>query len=68
MTAQQPEPARVQRECDACHVVDDLGHHQVAVPDADGSLVVESRHFRCCADAGCPDESCNQILTGAPGV
>lgn len=69
MTAQQPEPARAQRECDACHVVDDLGHHQVAVPDDGGNLVVESRHFACCAASGdCPDQSCNAILTGEPGV
>lgn len=68
MTEQQPEPARAQRECDECHVTDDLGHHQVAVPDADGSLIVESRHFACCAKAGCPDGSCNAIVTGATGV
>jgi hypothetical protein len=68
MTEQRPEPARALRECDACHVTDDLGHHQVAVPDENGQLAVESRHFRCCAAAGCPDQSCNAILTGAPGV
>jgi hypothetical protein len=68
MTQQQPEAARAQRECDACHVTDDLGHHQVAVPGEDGNLVVESRHFKCCAENGCPDQSCDQILTGAPGV
>ena len=60
-TAQQ----RAQRECEACHQVDDLPHHQVAVP-GDGGLVVESRHFACCARAGCPDGSCNQILNGSP--
>jgi hypothetical protein len=68
MTAQQPEPARAQRECDECHVVDDLGHHQVAEPDAEGNLSVSSRHFACCAAAGCPDQSCDAILTGEPGV
>lgn len=66
----QPGPARALRECDECRQVDDLGHHQVVVPGADGSLEVASRHFRCCAAAGCPDGSCNAILTGtgAPGV
>lgn len=64
----QPEPARVLRECDECHQVDDLGHHQVVVPDASGALAVASRHFACCAQTGCPDGSCNAILTGAPGV
>jgi hypothetical protein len=64
----QPEPGRALRECDECHQVDDLGHHQVVVPGADGSLEVASRHFRCCASSGCPDGSCNAILTGAPGV
>jgi hypothetical protein len=62
----QPGPARALRECDECHQVDDLGHHQVVVPDASGSLAVSSRHFRCCAGSGCPDGSCNAILTGAP--
>jgi hypothetical protein len=60
-------PQRVQRECDACHLVDDLPHHQVVVPGPDG-LVVESRHFACCQRTGCPDGSCNQILNGSPGV
>ena len=62
----QPEPARALRECDECHEVDDASHHQVVVPDAVGDLVVASRHFRCCAATGCPDGSCNAILTGAP--
>lgn len=64
MSVQPQEPKRVLRECDACHQVDDAGHHQVAVPDASGALVVESRHFACCAAAGCPDGSCNAILKG----
>jgi hypothetical protein len=64
----QPEPVRALRECEECRQVDDLGHHQVVVPDASGNLAVTSRHFRCCAQAGCPDGSCNAILTGAPGV
>lgn len=71
MTVQQeaqPQP-RAQRECDDCHAVDDAGHHQVAFGTADG-LEVVSRHFRCCAAAGCPDGSCYQMTaTGAtPGV
>lgn len=65
MSVQQPEPARALRECDECHEVDDLGHHQVVVPGDDGSMVVSSRHFKCCAEAGCPDGSCHAILTGA---
>lgn len=65
MSVQQPEPARALRECDGCHQVDDLGHHQVVVAAADGSLEVASRHFACCARDGCPDGSCNAILTGA---
>lgn len=58
------------RECDDCHEVDELGHHQVVVPGDDGGMVVESRHFACCMAAGCPDGSCNQILSqqGASGV
>jgi hypothetical protein len=42
-------------------VVDDLGHHQVAVATPDG-IVVESRHFACCQRLGCPDGSCDEIL------
>jgi hypothetical protein len=53
------------RECDECHGVDDLGHHQVVVPGEDGSMVVASRHFSCCAPMGCPDGSCDVILRGA---
>jgi hypothetical protein len=56
---------RAQRECDGCHKVDDLPHHQVVVPGPAG-LVMESRHFACCAEAGCPDGSCHQILNGSP--
>jgi hypothetical protein len=55
------EQPRALRECDQCHVVDDLGHHQVVVP-ADGGLRMVSRHFACCADNGCPDGSCQTIL------
>lgn len=67
MSVQHPEtaPARVMRECDECHGVDDLGHHQVVVPGEDGSMVVASRHFSCCAPMGCPDGSCDVILRGA---
>jgi hypothetical protein len=68
MTQQQPEAPRALRECDQCHVVDDLGHHHVVVPDAEGGLVAESRHFACCSAIGCPDGSCDAIVTGAPGV
>jgi hypothetical protein len=65
----QPEAARNLRECDECREVDDLGHHQVAVPGEDGAIVVMSRHFRCCAASGsCPDGSCDVILRSAPGV
>lgn len=55
---------RVQRECDDCHQVDDLPHHQVVVPE-DGGLTVVSRHMKCCVRRGCPDGSCYTILTGA---
>lgn len=65
MTVQPAEPGRAMRECDECHAVDDLGHHQVVVQE-DGGLAMHSRHFACCARAGCPDGSCHQILTGAP--
>jgi hypothetical protein len=61
MPQAQPQPQRAQRECDECHEVDDLGHHQVVVPE-DGGLVVHSRHFKCCASLGCPDGSCDEIL------
>lgn len=61
MTVQPGGQPRAQRECDECHVTDDLPHHQVVVPE-DGGLVVHSRHFGCCARLGCPDGSCVQIL------
>lgn len=60
-------PERVLRECDECHQVDDLGHHLVVIGGPAG-LVPESRHFACCARRGCPDGTCNRIVTGAPGV
>lgn len=54
------------RECDECQKVDDLGHHQVVVPE-DGGLRMYSRHFACCAQRGCPDGTCAQIiLNGSP--
>jgi hypothetical protein len=65
MSVQPAEPVRALRECDECHQVDDLGHHQVAVPGGDGSIVVTGRHFACCAAAGCPDGTCDVILRGA---
>lgn len=58
---------RAQRECDECHVVDDLGHHQVVTQDEDGLRMV-SRHFACCADSGCPDGSCAAQTGATPGV
>jgi hypothetical protein len=58
-------PARVERECEGCHEVDTEGHHQIVVP-ADQGLEMISRHFRCCAQAGCPDGSCLTILNGSP--
>lgn len=58
---------RALRECDECHVVDDLGHHQVVVQDQSG-LVMRSRHFACCVQRGCPDGSCEQIVNRSTGV
>jgi hypothetical protein len=55
------QPERAQRECDDCHQVDDLPHHQVVVPE-DGGLKMYSRHMACCAARGCPDGTCLQIL------
>jgi hypothetical protein len=60
-----PAPARVERECDECHVVDDKGHHQIVVP-TDQGLEMIGRHFECCARKGCPDGSCLTILNGSP--
>ena len=56
---------RTMRECEECHQVDDLGHHQVGVA-GEGGIEVTSRHFACCARVGCPDGSCGQILNGSP--
>jgi hypothetical protein len=46
-------------------MVDDLPRHHVMIGDPEAlpdGLRVVSKHFRCCADAGCPDGTCNQIL------
>lgn len=67
MSVPSAEQPRIMRECDHCHQVDDASHHQVAVNSPDG-LVVFSRHFRCCAENGCPDGSCHAILNRSPGV
>lgn len=67
MPAGTAQPGRALRECDHCHQVDDLGHHQVVVP-GDGGLQVVSGHFACCARNGCPDGSCNTIVNGSPGA
>ncbi len=67
MTSPAAAPRAV-RVCDGCGQADDLPHHQVARPTENG-LEVESLHMACCAARGCPDGSCNRILTGsAPGV
>lgn len=65
MTVQTGAQPRAMRECDECHEVDDLGHHQVVVQD-DGGLRMISRHIACCAALGCPDGTCPSIQTGAP--
>lgn len=53
--------SRVESACDACGVVDDLPRHHITVLDPysppDGLKTV-SRHFECCLEAGCPDQSC----------
>lgn len=67
VTAETGQPTRALRECDHCHAVDTLGHHQVVVPEETG-LHVYSRHFACCAANGCPDGSCATILNGSPSV
>lgn len=54
-----PDEPRAASACDDCGVTDDLPRHHVAVPPR---LQVISRHFACCARAGCPDGSCDQIL------
>lgn len=56
---------RTLRECEHCHVVDDKGHHMATVPP---TMTVISRHFKCCAENGCPDGSCAEILSRSPGV
>lgn len=68
MTVQAEGQQRAQRECDECHVVDDLGHHQVVIQGEDGLRMI-SRHLACCAASGCPDGTCDALRTGAaPGV
>ena len=56
---------RAEESCDGCHVVDDLPKHHVVVLDPysppDGLKTI-SRHFECCLQAGCPDQSCVQAL------
>jgi hypothetical protein len=56
---------RAKSACDDCGVTDDLPRHHVMIGDPEAlpdGLRVESRHFRCCADRGCPDGTCDQIL------
>lgn len=54
---------RAESACDKCGVVDDLPRHHITVLDPyaqpDGLRAI-SRHFECCLEAGCPDESCVQ--------
>lgn len=56
--------------CDACGAEDTLPRHHVAVGNAfspEGGLTVVSRHFHCCAQAGCPDGTCRTAI-GQGGV
>jgi len=50
---------RVERGCDACGQVDDHPRH-VRYDPASGNDQI--RHLDCCAQAGCPDGSCPEIL------
>lgn len=56
---------RAESACDGCGMVDSEPRHHVVVLDPtsppDGLRTV-SRHFGCCLDAGCPDQSCVRAL------
>jgi len=54
------------RECDVCHCSDDGPMHVAGVMmGVDPSLGFQ-RHFACCAQVGCPDGSCEEIVSQHP--
>lgn len=59
---------RAESACDSCGMVDAEPRHHIAVLDPhappDGLRTI-SRHFQCCLDAGCPDQSCVQALAAS---
>ena len=57
----RPASSRVDRFCDACGQVDSDPHHMVGHTDG----TTTSRHMDCCQLAGCPDGTCDAVLTEA---
>lgn len=53
----RPRSHRVERFCDACGQVDDHPHAIHCMPDG----VIRDRHIDCCAAAGCPEGTCDQV-------
>jgi hypothetical protein len=52
----------MQRSCDVCHQADDGPRHVAATVTGTTEF---TRHFACCARAGCPDRSCDAIMAEA---
>lgn len=52
---------RIERYCEACGQVDSAPHHVAAL--SDGSTT--DRHMDCCQMAGCPDGTCDTVMTAA---
>jgi hypothetical protein len=58
------------RPCDVCGQVDDHPRHIVHVEEKHpitGQDLSLMRHMDCCAQAGCPDGSCDVIVDHAKG-
>lgn len=53
------EETRTMMWCEACRQADTDPRHHVLT--AEGKLVTQ--HMDCCRDAGCPDNSCDAILS-----
>jgi hypothetical protein len=57
---------RVDQICHACGKWDKAPRHHHLAPDpVTGGFVDRSMHIDCCSAAGCPDGTCDSILTEA---
>jgi hypothetical protein len=59
----RPPGHRVDQLCHACGQFDKHPRHHVLTLNEDGGFLDQALHIDCCSLNGCPDGSCDRILT-----